>query len=252
MTHWPARPQSVGAVLKLRTLFFALAIAISGLVVGAGSDTFFANAAESAPPQCEYQDVLTQHHEVRDWRITLLDSSFMLPQGYVPPNLVSTASAGLNGGERVRRNVVDDLRALATAARDAQAPLRVVSAYRSYNEQRYLYNREVNKYGVAAGRLSVARPGHSEHQLGTTIDFGSGATSKKAWQYNDWASTPAGSFIKANGWKYGFLMSYPKSQRSNTCYRYEPWHYRYVGLELASDVHDTGLTLREYIWRYFE
>lgn len=208
-------------------------------------------AAELPAPECRYDDVLTEHHEKADWRISLLDPIYMLPQDYVPSKLVPVSTAGIQGSARIRKVVITDLAPMAAAARAAGAPLKVTSGYRSWKEQQYLFQREVDKYGVVRGRESVARPGHSEHQLGTTIDFGSGGTSLKAWAYADWATTDAGSWIKQNGWKYGFLLSYPKGLKDTTCYRYEPWHYRYVGREMAAQVRNSGLTLREFLWREF-
>ena len=90
-----------------------------------------------------------------------------------------------------------------------------------------------------------ARPGHSEHQTGLTIDFGSigdtGLTS-------NWEVTKAGGWMAKNAWKYGWLMSYPNGKKDLVCYRYEPWHYRYVGRDLAAKIHESGLTIREYLW----
>ena len=64
-----------------------------------------------------------------------------------------------------------------------------------------------------------------------------------------WETTKAGAWLGANAWKYGFVMSYPKGKTSVTCYMYEPWHFRYVGRTVAKAVHDSKLTLREYLWR---
>ena len=207
--------------------------------------------ATEALPECRYDDVLTEHPAVSEWHISLMDSIFMVPQDYVPSKLVSVSNAGIPGSGRIRKAVITDLRALAQAAREAGKPLRVVSSYRSWQEQQVLFRREVQRFGEVRGRESVARPGHSEHQLGTTIDFGSGGEGLKAWDYNDWATTPAGSWIKKHGWEYGFMLSYPKRLKATTCYRYEPWHYRYVGREMAADVKASGLTLREYLWNNF-
>jgi D-alanyl-D-alanine carboxypeptidase len=66
---------------------------------------------------------------------------------------------------------------------------------------------------------------------------------------NDWGKSKAGKWLKANAWKYGFVMSYPKGKTAVTCYTYEPWHYRYVGRPLAKDVRDSTLTLREFLWQ---
>ena len=82
--------------------------------------------------------------------------------------------------------------------------------------------------GYAAALKSSARAGHSEHQLGTTVDFRSYGGSAP-WYYADWGRSKAGAWLKSNAWKYGFVMSYPKGKTTLTCYAYEPWHYRYVG-----------------------
>lgn len=222
--------------------------AVMGAGVAAGPVVF---GGTLPPPECRYDDVLTKYHALPEWRMSLMDTIFMVSKDYVPPKLVSVSNAGIGGSGRIRKAVIADLRALAAAAREAGNPLRVVSSYRSWKEQQVLFRREVERFGEIRGRESVARPGHSEHQLGTTIDFGSGGESLKAWAYDDWATTPAGSWIKKNGWKYGFLLSYPKHKKATTCYRYEPWHYRYVGREMAADVKAGGLTLREYLWKNF-
>jgi D-alanyl-D-alanine carboxypeptidase len=222
------------------TAVFGAGVAGAPLVFGA-----------SQPPNCRYDDVMTEYKAVSEWHMTLLDPIFMVPSNYVPSKLVSVSNAHIPGSGLVRRVVIDDLAAMAAAARDAGAGLRVVSAYRSFSNQRALYRREVRNFGEVRGRESVARPGHSEHQLGTTIDFGSAGENAKAWAYSDWAKTKPGAWIKANGWKYGFLLSYPKGKKGAVCYRYEPWHFRYVGREMAADVKASGLTLREYLWKKF-
>ena len=69
------------------------------------------------------------------------------------------------------------------------------------------------------------------------------------WNYADWATTKAGAWMKANAWKYGFIMSYPKYQSAKTCYQYEPWHYRYFGRATAKLIHDSGLVSRYWLWK---
>ena len=204
-----------------------LLVALSLIVFGAASGAQPAPVqAAGSLPECRYDDVSTPHASTGDWPITLLDTIYMVSSSYRPPGLVSTSKAGLNKGGYVRRVMLGDLTALARAAREAGNDLRVVSAYRSYRVQRALFNREVRTKGLRAARESVARPGHSEHQLGTTIDFGSANSSKKGWHYSDWAKSPAGAWLKAHGW-------------------------RYVGREMAADIRASGLTLREYLWRHY-
>ncbi len=229
---------------RLRPVALALSVAGASLLGLAPVSV----SAASNPPDCRYDDVAATHTGYSDWSRTLLDTIYMVRRSYVPPRLVSVSRANVSGSGKVRRVVIDDLRALAAAARAAGAPLRVVSAYRNYGTQSSVYRREVNQFGVNRARLTVARPGHSEHQLGTTIDFGSANRSQKPWA-SDWGNTKAGSWLRVNGWRFGFVMSYPKGKRGTTCYRYEPWHWRYVGRSMAADIHASGLTPREYLWR---
>jgi D-alanyl-D-alanine carboxypeptidase len=141
-----------------------------------------------------------------------------------------------------------DLKAMATAARAAGARLAVQSAYRSYATQRSTFSYWVSQSGYAAAIKSSARAGHSEHQLGTTVDFRSYGGSAP-WYYRDWGTTKAGAWLRNNAWKYGFVMSYPKGKTAVTCYAYEPWHFRYVGRTTAAAIRASKLTPREYLWR---
>ncbi|MEO8571476.1 MAG: M15 family metallopeptidase [Chloroflexota bacterium] len=226
-------------VLRLSALLLvaALATGVAATVVSAGS-----------LPPCRLADTLTAQRNYADWNQTVLDVAYRLPVSYSPGDLRSTANAGLNGGNSVRSFVINDLRALAAAARAAGARLAVQSAYRSYSTQRSTFSYWSRVSGYGAALRSSARAGHSEHQLGTTIDFRSYGGSAP-WYYADWGASKGGSWLKANAWKYGFVMSYPKGKSALTCYAYESWHYRYVGRPMAAAVRTSGLTLREYLWR---
>jgi D-alanyl-D-alanine carboxypeptidase len=201
----------------------------------------------SALPTCAYMDVLTPHHHLHEWPITLLDTIYRLPATYAPGDLVDSSTAGLNGGYLVRSFLVPDLRELAAAARAAGAPLKVVSGYRSHDQQRTTFDYWVSVGGYEAALRTSARAGHSEHQLGTAIDFTSEGGAAP-WEYANWATTPAGAWMAANAWRYGFVMSYPARAFNLTCYDYEPWHYRYVGRELAARIQSSGRTPRQVLW----
>ncbi|MEX0626821.1 MAG: M15 family metallopeptidase [Chloroflexota bacterium] len=205
-------------------------------------------AAGATLPACAYKDVLTPLRSYTVWRTTLLDTTYMLPSTYYPGDLVSTSGAGLNSGYGVRSLVITDLKAMATAAKGAGAPLAVQSAFRSYATQASTFSYWVSVAGYSQALLTSARAGHSEHQLGTSIDFRSSGGSAP-WNYTDWATTATGKWLAANGWRYGFVMSYPKGKQALSCYAYEPWHYRYVGRVQAKQIHDSGLTSREWLWR---
>jgi D-alanyl-D-alanine carboxypeptidase len=235
------RPSHAGVV---RRALVGLALTI-GLLA---TSTLPASAALHPLPTCRYADVLTKYRLTTDWSRTLVDTTYMLPSSYKPVNLTSTANAGLNGGYYVRPAIIEDLRLMASAARAAGARLAVQSAYRSYYTQRIVFQNEVKIYGYARALTQSARPGHSEHQIGTSLDFRSYYSTTAPWLYTDWGTTKAGSWLKANAWKYGFIMSYPKGKSTVTCYTYEPWHYRYVGRAMAKSVRESGLTLREYLW----
>jgi D-alanyl-D-alanine carboxypeptidase len=237
----------------------ALAVA---LVLGGGA-TAAGTASETGPhatiaaaaatlPACAYKDILTRYRKLSEWRRTSLDTRLMVGRSYRPRDLVSVRRAGIEGTGRVRTVVIDDLRAMAEAAERAGKPIAVRSAYRSYQDQVATFASWVRASGRKAALKASARPGHSEHQLGTTIDFRSASSAKAPWDYDDWATTGPGKWMKRNAWKYGWVMSYPKGKAGKTCYRYEPWHFRYLGRERARYIHDSGLTTREYLWRQFE
>lgn len=194
-----------------------------------------------------YLDILTAYRGYGDWQRSLLDTVFMLAGDYYPGDLVDTSAAGLNGGYPVRSFVVSDLKALADAARANGTPISVVSGFRSYTQQQSTFDYWVGVGGYAQALRTSARPGHSEHQLGTTLDFTS-AGGSAPWDYADWAATPAGGWMKANAWRYGFVMSYPAGAFATTGYDYEPWHYRYVGRDVAAAVRASGVPLRQYLW----
>jgi D-alanyl-D-alanine carboxypeptidase len=203
-------------------------------------------ASTNNPPTCRYADVLTTYRSPDDWDRSLLDTIYRLSSSYTPPDLVPTSQAGISGGGLVRALLIPDLKAMTAAAKAAGASLRVRSAYRSYATQVATFDSWVRSVGYAAALKVPARPGHSEHQLGTAIDFASAAG---ATYYPDWAKSKAGAWMTTNAWKYGFVMSYPKGKLSSSCYNYEPWHYRYWGVAIAKLIHDSGLVPRIWLWR---
>ena len=198
-------------------------------------------------PACAYKDVLTRFRTYADWQRTLVDTILMVGTDYHPGDLVDTSKAGLNAGHATRSHVVADLKAMTDAARAAGRPIQVSSAFRSYTTQQATFNHWVSVGGHERALRTSARPGHSEHQLGTTFDFTS-LGGRPPWEYADWAALPAGAWMAANAWRYGFVMSYPRDSFTRVCYEYEPWHYRYLGRPVAAEVRSSGLTLREWLW----
>lgn len=208
-------------------------------------------AAAQGVPACEYGSILTPRTSLFDWRTTLLDTTYYLPSDYAPDDLVAVGFDGTDTAETqysVRAVLKDDLLRMMDGARAAGVPLAIQSAYRSYAYQVDTFQYWVDTLGESEALLTSARAGHSEHQLGTVVDFRS-LDGPAAWDLADWADTPAGAWVMERAHEYGFVLSYPAGKEHLTCYSYEPWHYRYVGVEMAADVRASGLTLREYLWR---
>jgi zinc D-Ala-D-Ala carboxypeptidase len=201
----------------------------------------------SGPPSCRYDDVLTSHRDYADWAITMLDTIYHVGADYAPGDLVDSSAAGLNGGYPVRSVMLDDLRAMASAASAAGVPIALVSGFRSHAQQQATFDYWVSVGGYEQALRTSARAGHSEHQLGTAIDV-TGVGDAAPWEYADWAARPAGAWMAANAWRYGFVMSYPRGSYDQTCYDYEPWHYRYVGRALAAEIAASGRPPRHVIW----
>jgi D-alanyl-D-alanine carboxypeptidase len=240
----PARLAPVGAALALVALVALLAGLVLLPVLGAAS------ARAMGPlPACRYDDILTTPRGYGDWGITLVDTILRLPKAYVPPDLIPVTQAGMTGKHEVRAVMIDDLRAMREAALAADAAIGIQSAYRSYEEQKTVFDGWVKAFGYTRALEVSARPGHSEHQVGVAIDFksedgGSPFTGK-------WEKSAAGRWMAAHAWEYGFVMSSPEGTMDRTCYDFEPWHYRYVGRQVAAGIHASGLTPREYLWANF-
>ena len=199
------------------------------------------------PPPCRVGDREALDDSYEDWRSTILDPTFRLPRSYVPPDLVSVEKAGFPGPQTARSFVMPDLRRLREAAEEAGHPIGIIWGYRSYTTQVSVFENSVAVNGSRHALSHAARPGHSEHQLGTVFDF---ETEGAADVDKSWESQPTGRWMAENAWRYGFVMSYPRGREDETCYGYEPWHYRYFGAPLAAAIHETGETTREYLWTH--
>lgn len=199
----------------------------SGAVAGAE-----ARATVGPLPPCGSGETPTGRAEPADWAWTILDTDLTLPSDYAPTDLVSVREAGVTGSGRLRSFVIDDLRRLHEAAVAAGIRFAVKSAYRSFSQQAATFASLEKAYGRDFAEESAARPGHSEHQLGTTIDADGG----EAW-------------LTDNAWRFGFVQSYPVERSPRwTCYKPEVWHFRYFGPSTARGIHESGLSAREWLW----
>jgi zinc D-Ala-D-Ala carboxypeptidase len=168
------------------------------------------------------------------------------PPDYVPKDLVPLRGYGVPtlGSEVLRREAAEHLGRLVEGAAADGEELVVASAYRSYEGQRVAHERLMRVLGADAGRLS-ATPGHSQHQLGTAVDFTDAAAGYKLWEYFGWTS--AHRWLEHHALEYGFVLAYPRGEEGRTGYEWEPWHYRYVGVRDAKRIEDSGQSLQEFL-----
>lgn len=120
--------------------------------------------------------------------------------------------------------------------------LTVISSYRSESKQQNLFNTTKKKYGLTHALNYQAKPGHSEHQTGYAVDLNT--------TNSNFSKTKEYKWLKDNSYKYGFIERYPKGKSSITGYEYEPWHYRYVGINVSTKIYENNITLEEYLIKY--
>jgi zinc D-Ala-D-Ala carboxypeptidase len=180
----------------------------------------------------------------------LVDRTHSLSPDYVPKDLVPLQDYGVTtlGSDvlRLRRAAAESLGHLVEDSEADGEELVVASAYRSYEEQHLSHERLVSIFGADADVMSAA-PGHSQHQLGTAIDFTNAAAGYQVWM--PFAQTSAYGWLEHHAWEYGFVLAYPKGKEEQTGYQWEPWHYRYVGVDDAKRLEVKNLSLQVFLER---
>jgi D-alanyl-D-alanine carboxypeptidase len=165
------------------------------------------------------------------------------PVNYSPSDLVTVPVAHI--WEPLMRREPSNAVVAMFAAFEAETGLRMQSqsAYRSYDTQVGVYNQDVTSNGQAFADTSTARPGTSEHQTGLAIDIS--ALPPVCSLAACFGTTSQGQWLATNAWRFGFLLRYPADKVAVTGYEYEPWHFRYIGVALATQMHATGATTLE-------
>lgn len=165
------------------------------------------------------------------------------PANYAAPDLVQTPVPFVNSPV-LRQEAADQIVAMFAAyTAETGNKMQAQSAYRSYDVQVNVYNGWVNQLGQAGADLTSARPGHSEHQTGLAMDIS--AVPNVCALDQCFADTDQGKWLAANAYKWGFILRYPNGMTKITGYEFEPWHYRYVGVALATEMHTTGIATLE-------
>ncbi|MCM3700930.1 D-alanyl-D-alanine carboxypeptidase family protein [Paenibacillus macerans] len=178
----------------------------------------------------------------------LINKQFALPDDYEPKDLVYP-DVRFTFKEKIekrmmRKEAAEALEELFSGAEKDGIYLAGVSAYRSHSTQTALFNRYVKKDGEEKAKTYSAVPGHSEHETGLAIDV-SGSDGKCAAE-SCFGDTKEAAWLADHVVEYGFIIRYPEGKEDITGYKYEPWHLRYVGKEIAADIAERGITLEEY------
>lgn len=186
--------------------------------------------AASAAPQAFLHGVAELLY-VEPVLLRLVDKTHRLPASYTPDDLVSLLEYQdelvLNRSDlSLRASIMPPLLEMVRAAAEDGIILDLSSTYRSFTYQRSVFERHVRQLGLAEASLVSAEPGASQHQLGTTVDFGSVTRA--------YADHPGGIWLAEHATRFGFSLSYPEGYQDRTGYTFEPWHYRYIGRSAAA------------------
>ncbi|MGI6721492.1 MAG: M15 family metallopeptidase [Anaerovoracaceae bacterium] len=211
--------------MRRRVFFFALtAVVIMGL-------------AWCAYKYVSFGSIFVARAEMdKDWEVVLVNSRHYVGRDYKPE------LTELSNGEKVDSRIYPHLQAMFDAARAHGFHLIVRSGYRSYGEQEALWNEGgAGMDGDENGVLSVQRPGLSEHQTGLAVDINRAGDTDEGALY---------SWLQNNAARFGFILRYPADKTEITGVIYEPWHYRYVGVDAARAMKADNLCLEEYVGEY--
>lgn len=196
--------------------------------------------------QTPVADYSSYEFDPEDWRLILVNKQHSIPEDYEFP--LGNITASLQCDERI----LEDLLAMMQAAKEEGVDLIICSPYRDYNRQTYLFEKKITRYMNAGmsymdayktASVTVTAPNASEHQIGLAIDFYSSTYMRLDEGFED---TETGKWLAANSYKYGFILRYPEGKEYITGIIYEPWHFRYVGVEAATVITERGITLEEF------
>lgn len=180
--------------------------------------------------------------EKPDELLVLVNKNNQLPNSYIPKNLESISLRYANKDKYLRKEAKDAFEKLSSEATALGYRIVAVSAYRDYNYQNELFNYYVEEKGLEYALDCSAKPGHSEHQTGLAIDV-----EGENKDYDNFEDTKEFLWMKDNAHRFGFILRYPKGKEHITGFKYEPWHYRYVGVDVAYEIYEKNLTLEEYL-----
>lgn len=246
------RPGSKPKKLASPKAIFVAALLIASVIILGGGFFLMQNKKDAAPGSKDVTEQIAtfdkQKHSLTDpasqW-VVVNKKRPLEPKQYEPLSLRTPDIDVESSSMQVNEQAAVALEALVNAASAEGVKLTVASAYRSYPEQTTIYNSMVKGYGQEEADRQSARPGYSEHQTGWAADLG--ASNGTCRIETCFADTREGKWLAANAHKHGFIIRYPKDKESVTGYNYEPWHVRFVGIELSTEMHNQKIeTLEEF------
>jgi len=164
---------------------------------------------------------------------------------YIPNNLIKIDEEISTKEICLIKEANDSLVEMIEKAKNVGVLIKASSGFRNYQYQKELFN-NITKDNQEKTSDAVAKPGYSEHQLGTTVDL-TGKSINYTSANDIFDKTPEDKWLKENAYLYGFIQSYPQNKENITGYKYEPWHYRYVGIKKAKEIKESGLTITEFL-----
>ena len=186
-----------------------------------------------------YQDISTIYSPTSyDF---LVNKNNKLTSDYIPNDLENISLEYSCENKQLRYEAKNAFEKMAKRAKEDGYNIIAVSTYRSYEYQEKLYNNYVKDKGKYYADLASARAGHSEHQTGLAVDV-----ANTSLDYDNFEQTKEFNWMINNSYKYGFILRYPKAKFHITGFKYEPWHYRYVGIDIATYIYKNNITLEEY------
>lgn len=184
--------------------------------------------------------------DISKGNLILVNKYYKLKDDYIPDDLINMSLQYAYNGNKIRSEVYEHYVDMCNAAKSTNNFILITtSSYRDYATQEGLYNSYKSANGTKKADAYSARPGYSEHQTGLTLDIVSYNSNMDSFE-----DTDEYIWLKDNSYKYGFILRYPLDKEDITGYDFEPWHYRYVGVEVASYIHQNNITFDEY-YAYF-
>ena len=177
---------------------------------------------------------------------TLVNKYNYLDYNYVPEDLEKVSYEYTMHDTKLNKVALENFIKMDEDAKKDNVHFIITTAYRDYNFQSVLYNNYVRADGVANADTYSARPGYSEHQFGYSFDL----SNTNYASFNEFEYTDEYKWLNENAYKYGFIMRYPKGKEYITGYQFESWHYRYVGIDIATYIYENDITYEEY-YAYF-